>query len=132
MDERFAPLLLDRNCIVVHSGAKSGRVPSHLISTLPYLLDVPRDLCVDAQRVLVRSHCILRWLRGELDDEQAAIVEKGLGDKGCGGPPLALHPAIIRSQAPMPSQDSDIEMGCSALLALREADNQAMEVDVQR
>lgn len=132
MDEGSEPLRLDRHCIVVQSAPKSGRIPSHLISTLPYLQDIPRDLCINAQRSLLRSYCILRWLRGELDDEQAAIVEERLGDKGGAGSPLVMYPAALCSQSPMPSQDSDVEMGCSALLALREAENQAMEVDVQR
>ena len=128
MDEGSEPLRLDRNCVVVQSAPKSGRIPSHLMSSLPYLQDIPRDLCVDAQRSLLRSCCILRWLRGELDDEQAVVVEERLGDRT-----PATHPAALRSQSPLPSQDSDLEMGCSALLALREADTQVdMEVDVQR
>lgn len=133
MDERSEPLRLDRNCVVVQSAPRAGRIPSHLISTLPYLQDIPRDLCINAQRSLLRSYCVLRWLRGELDDEQATIVEERLGDKGGAGSPLALYPAALCSQSPTPSQDSDVEMGCSALLALREADTQVnMEVDVQR
>ena len=77
-----------------------------------------------------RGACFgLRWLRGELDDEQAVVVEERLSDSG----PLATHPAALCSQSPLPSQDSDLEMGCSALLALREADTQVdMEVDVKR
>lgn len=64
------------------------------MSMLPYLQDIPRDLCIDAHKSLVRSYCILRWLRGELDNEQAAMVEARLGDKG------GDDPAALRSQVP--------------------------------
>lgn len=125
MDEKFGPLRFDQDCLVVQSVPKTARIPLGRISALPHIGCIPRDLIIGTRERPVRSPCVLSWLRGELDEEQAAVVEKMLGDKGRVETPVSV------CATPSDSHDNDIAQGCTALLALRGTDGQAAEVNVQ-
>ena len=139
MDEEFAPL---RFCttgpdyITVRSRPRTGYIPLHLLPLLPHILLVPRDLAISSadlgipsaqQEPIFESTHVISLLRGELDDAQAARVEKLLKDKGVVGVHFPLHATAARDNTPSPSGDSDAYYASSALLALRETSMQSPE-----
>ena len=139
MDEEFAPL---RFCttgpdyITVRSRPRTGYIPLHLLPLLPHILLVPRDLAISSvdldipsaqQEPVFESTHIISLLRGELDDAEAARVEKLLKNKGVVGLHFPLHAIAICDNKPSPSGDSDTYYASSALLALRETSMQSPE-----
>lgn len=100
--------------------AESGTLSLHIVSLLPPLQDIERELCINSQEQHIRSANLIRLLRRELDSEQADKVQGMLNRLG-----IQLQQSTpARGSTPSFSQDSETARAGSALLALREIASQ--------
>lgn len=104
-------------------------IPLDLLTILPRIPLIARDLVISPADLGESTH-IISLLRGELDDAQAARVEKVLKDKGIVGVQISLYATAARESTPSPSGDSDAYYASSALLALRDTSMQSPEEEL--
>ena len=126
MDDNFGPLHIStaRPNRLSTQSSESGDLQLRLTDLLPCVHHFEKDLVVDDHEQPVRSTHLISLLREHLNGEQVDRVKKLLNDLG-----VPLPPTQARGSTPSNSQDSDLARAGSALLALREFDSQAAEVE---